>query len=66
MAGLTYVKGKLYGTTYEGGAGGDGTVFKVTPSSEHWLRTRRQVPDFNGLLFFSRPRAAGRDPSLVR
>jgi uncharacterized repeat protein (TIGR03803 family) len=31
MAGLTYVKGKLYGTTYEGGAGGDGTVFKVTP-----------------------------------
>jgi uncharacterized repeat protein (TIGR03803 family) len=31
-AGLINVKGTLYGTTYEGGANGDGTVFKITTS----------------------------------
>ena len=31
-AALTYVGGALYGTTSKGGAGGDGTVFKVTAS----------------------------------
>jgi uncharacterized repeat protein (TIGR03803 family) len=28
---LTDTTGNLYGTTYSGGANGDGTVFKVTP-----------------------------------
>jgi uncharacterized repeat protein (TIGR03803 family) len=31
-AGLIRVKGRLYGTTYEGGANGDGTVFAITTS----------------------------------
>ena len=26
--------GKLYGTTYEGGAGGVGTVFQITPAGK--------------------------------
>jgi uncharacterized repeat protein (TIGR03803 family) len=30
-AGLIAVKGKLYGTTYEGGANNDGTVFRISP-----------------------------------
>jgi uncharacterized repeat protein (TIGR03803 family) len=33
VASLIDVKGKLYGTTYEGGANGDGTVFVVTPAT---------------------------------
>ncbi len=32
QAGLTNVKGTLYGTTYFGGANGDGTVFSITKS----------------------------------
>jgi uncharacterized repeat protein (TIGR03803 family) len=31
-AGLINVKGTLYGTTYDGGANGDGTVFAITTS----------------------------------
>jgi uncharacterized repeat protein (TIGR03803 family) len=31
QAGLIVVKGKLYGTTYAGGANGNGTVFELTP-----------------------------------
>lgn len=31
QAGLIYLKGKLYGTTYAGGANGNGTVFELTP-----------------------------------
>ncbi len=34
LAGLIKVKGKLYGTTMEGGANGDGTVFSITPSGK--------------------------------
>jgi uncharacterized repeat protein (TIGR03803 family) len=40
FAGLVNVKGTLYGTTYEGGAGsrnGDGTVFSITPSGTETL-----------------------------
>ena len=33
-AGLTNVKGTLYGTTYQGGTDGSGTVFKVNTSGE--------------------------------
>jgi uncharacterized repeat protein (TIGR03803 family) len=33
-AGLIDVGGTLYGTTFEGGASGHGTVFKVTPPIE--------------------------------
>lgn len=33
-AGLVSVGGTLYGTTIEGGANGDGTVFKITPSGK--------------------------------
>jgi uncharacterized repeat protein (TIGR03803 family) len=33
-AGLTYVDGKLYGTTIEGGTGENGTLFSVTPSGK--------------------------------
>lgn len=37
-AGLTYAKGTLYGTTYSGGSGGTGVVFKITTGgSEHAL-----------------------------
>ncbi len=32
--GLVNVKGTLYGTTYEGGVGGDGTVFAITTSGK--------------------------------
>ena len=31
VAGLLELKGKLYGTTEEGGANGDGTVFSLAP-----------------------------------
>jgi uncharacterized repeat protein (TIGR03803 family) len=34
VAGLVDVKGKLYGTTYWGGAFGGGTVFSMTPSGK--------------------------------
>ncbi|HEX4159617.1 MAG TPA: hypothetical protein VHY79_14195 [Rhizomicrobium sp.] len=30
ITGLTHVNGTLYGTTYLGGAHGDGTVFAIT------------------------------------
>jgi uncharacterized repeat protein (TIGR03803 family) len=30
-AGLINVNGTLYGTTLEGGANGDGTIFSITP-----------------------------------
>jgi len=33
-AGLIYVKGTLYGTTFIGGANGSGTVFSITPSGK--------------------------------
>jgi uncharacterized repeat protein (TIGR03803 family) len=29
--------GNLYGTTSEGGADGDGVIFKLTPSGKHWM-----------------------------
>lgn len=38
LAGLINVKGKLYGTTMEGGANGDGTVFSITPSGKEVVR----------------------------
>ena len=38
LAGLINVKGKLYGTTNEGGANGDGTVFSITPSGKETVR----------------------------
>ncbi len=38
LAGLINVKGKLYGTTNEGGANGDGTVFSITPSGKEIVR----------------------------
>src|ERR1700729_173621 len=34
FAGLINVKGRLYGTTYSGGANGDGTVFSITQSGK--------------------------------
>jgi uncharacterized repeat protein (TIGR03803 family) len=36
-AGLTYVNGSLYGTTFAGGAYGLGTVFSITPQGEKVL-----------------------------
>ncbi len=33
-AGLINVKGTIYGTTYSGGAKGDGTIFSITPSGK--------------------------------
>jgi len=38
-AGLTDVRGTLYGTTAGGGASGDGTVFKITASGESVLHS---------------------------
>ena len=38
LAGLINVKGKLYGTTMEGGANGDGTVFSIAPSGKESVR----------------------------
>jgi uncharacterized repeat protein (TIGR03803 family) len=32
-AGLTYLAGALYGTTYYGGTSGDGTIFKLDPAT---------------------------------
>jgi uncharacterized repeat protein (TIGR03803 family) len=34
FAGLVDINATLYGTTYEGGAGNDGTVFSITPSGK--------------------------------
>jgi uncharacterized repeat protein (TIGR03803 family) len=36
-AGLIKVKGTLYGTTFDGGANNDGTVFSITPSDKETL-----------------------------
>jgi uncharacterized repeat protein (TIGR03803 family) len=45
-AGLTLLKGALYGTTYQGGAHGSGTVFKVTTSGdEHVIYSFRGGKD---------------------
>jgi uncharacterized repeat protein (TIGR03803 family) len=38
LAGLINVKGKLYGTTNEGGANNDGTVFSITVSGKETVR----------------------------
>jgi uncharacterized repeat protein (TIGR03803 family) len=42
-AGLVNVKGRLYGTTYDGGAKNHGTVFSITPSG-----TENVLHSFNG------------------
>ncbi len=36
---LTYAKGKLTGTTFEGGNGGYGTVFQLAPKKKAWTET---------------------------
>jgi uncharacterized repeat protein (TIGR03803 family) len=38
-AGLIYNKGNFYGAATEGGSGGGGTVFELTPSSGNWTFT---------------------------
>lgn len=46
-AGLTMDKeGRLYGTTFQGGQGGFGVVFKLTPSSSGWIYSL--LYSFNG------------------
>jgi uncharacterized repeat protein (TIGR03803 family) len=53
-AGLINVKGKLYGTTYRGGANGYGTVFSITPSGKgrvlHSFGSGDGVGPYAGLL----------------
>jgi uncharacterized repeat protein (TIGR03803 family) len=45
-AGLIDLNGTLYGTTQYGGAGGNGTVFKVTTSGvEHVIYSFKGTPD---------------------
>jgi uncharacterized repeat protein (TIGR03803 family) len=62
LAGLAVANGSLYGTTYSGGAGGDGTVFAVSTSgAERVLHSFSGAPDgaypyadlteLNGLLY---------------
>ena len=43
---LTVSSGVLYGTTYNGGASGDGTVFSLTPSGGSW--TEAVLYSFSG------------------
>ena len=46
VAGLVNAKGTLYGTTLNGGASGNGTVFKVSTSgAEHVLYSFKTAPD---------------------
>jgi uncharacterized repeat protein (TIGR03803 family) len=46
-AGLTFDKaGNLYGTTWGGGANGDGVVFELTPSKSGWVES--VLHNFNG------------------
>jgi uncharacterized repeat protein (TIGR03803 family) len=54
QAGLLNVNGILYGTTGEGGANGDGTVFSITTS-----RTEKVLYSFNGGSGDGAGRAAG-------
>jgi uncharacterized repeat protein (TIGR03803 family) len=54
FAGLTFdASGNLYGTTYLGGTGTYGTVFKLTPTGATWTET--QLADFYGEANGSKP-----------
>ena len=48
-AGLLFdEKGNLYGTTHQGGAGGDGTVYELTPTEGGWTETILHSFKYNG------------------
>ncbi len=63
VAGLAFTNGMLYGTAYEGGTNGDGTIFELSTNGENFatLRTFSGAPDgetpdcgltlFNGLMY---------------
>jgi uncharacterized repeat protein (TIGR03803 family) len=56
QAGVVLKDGELYGATYDGGAYGFGTIFKLTPSENEWTET---------VLYTFTGGADGRAPSGV-